>query len=92
LNIVYFGLNPQRTGECTCLRLTLPTEAACLPFGRITGIRFFGYDLSPLFYGTPCLSTCKVMPTFFTLTSFLPSFSRIDDSKGPDGSTLLKAT
>lgn len=25
------------------------------PFGRITGIRFYGYNLSPLFLGTPFL-------------------------------------
>jgi hypothetical protein len=42
-------LNLQRTGECARVFLTLP------PFGRITGIRFIGYNLSPLFYGTPCL-------------------------------------
>ncbi len=33
----------------------LLTFNLAFPFGRITGIRFFGYNLSPLFYGTPCL-------------------------------------
>ena len=26
------------------------------PFGRITGIRFYGYNLSPCILGTPVLS------------------------------------
>jgi biotin carboxyl carrier protein len=29
------------------------TRGICLPFGRIIGIRFNGYNLSPLFLGTP---------------------------------------
>src|SRR4051812_45121508 len=49
LNIIKFGLNPQtHRGMHLTYVLTLP------PFGRITGIRFYGYNLSPCLLGTPC--------------------------------------
>jgi hypothetical protein len=32
------------------------------PFGRIIGIRFYGYNLSPLFLGTPTININDLGP------------------------------
>jgi hypothetical protein len=39
-----------------CLLKVVNPQAALPPFVRITGIRFYGYNLSPLFLGTPTSS------------------------------------
>jgi hypothetical protein len=43
----FFMFNLAAWKNSSVLQLALP------PFGRITGIRFYGYNLSPLFLGTP---------------------------------------
>jgi len=48
LNIVFMFLNPQAHGE-----MHLTYVFLLPPFVRITGIRFYGYNLSPCFLGTP---------------------------------------
>jgi hypothetical protein len=50
-------LNPQaHRGMYLTYVFTLP------PFGRITGIRFYGYNLSPYYLGTPVLN-CQIRYT-----------------------------